>query len=317
MIQDAFTCLQVAEERGRFYDEDDEDDEDYFYYDDYADDSSMRDLFEQMLFGRMGGFAGFGGFGPRDYYYEECQGAARGGPCNCPDCVFERQQQTRQRKDDEFRRAYRARQERASEIRKQEQAEKRRKNEETFRNAQERARKEGESARSGASSKSEQLRERGNNAFREGAYARAATQYSAALKALGAANADATLLSNRSAAYSKLERFDMALADADAAVKLLGAWDKAHARRATALAGLGKEEEAAKAFEAAAACCEAAGERDGYREMAAAQRAAPRRSSARPRRRGSRRSRPTCAARPRRRGATRRSRRGATRSSLS
>ena len=71
-------------------------------------------------------------------------------------------------------------------------------------------------------------------------------------------------------------------------------------RAAHALAGLGKEEEAAKAFEAAAACCEAAGERDGYREMAAAQRAASRRS-ARPRRRGSRRSRPTCAARPRRR----------------
>jgi hypothetical protein len=53
--------------------------------------------------------------------------------------------------------------------------------------------------------KAEQLRQRGNKAFAEGKYARAVSQYSAALKEMAPAR-DGKVLSNRSAAYVKLER---------------------------------------------------------------------------------------------------------------
>ena len=62
--------------------------------------------------------------------------------------------------------------------------------------------------------KHEQLRRKGNEAFATGKFARAVTQYSAALKELAPAR-DATLLSNRSAAYAKLARYEEALKDAD------------------------------------------------------------------------------------------------------
>ena len=88
-------------------------------------------------------------------------------------------------------------------------------------------------------------KERGNAAFRSGAYARAAVQYSMVIR-LDPKNAVG--FSNRSGAYAKQGLWQKALEDADRCVKLSPAWGKAHARRGAALVGLGQAGEGVKAY---------------------------------------------------------------------
>ena len=290
-IQDAYTRIQEAEETGR-WDDDEEDDFD----DDFGpDDDFLHAVFEQMFFSGAG-FGSFssGPFGRGGDFAEFCSQG-----CVCPECVFDRQQATAERREYDWRRQQEARQERARSARREQQEEQRQRNRTEFEAARARA---AASARGGgggsvassaatrpAVARVEKLRLRGNKAVQEGHFARAATQYTAALKELGgtqpaAGDAEATptrtvLLSNRSLCYAKLERYDAALTDADACVALRSGWDKAHARRAVALNGLGRHGEAAAAFEAAAECCKGpdstraggdaeAAQMDGYRHMA-------------------------------------------------
>ncbi len=56
------------------------------------------------------------------------------------------------------------------------------------------------------------------------------------------------ILSNRSLAYFRAQRYSDALRDADAAVALAPHWDKAHFRRAAALVGLKRTLEAARSY---------------------------------------------------------------------
>ena len=74
------------------------------------------------------------------------------------------------------------------------------------------------------------MRKEGNTSFESGKFAHAAQTYSAALKATPKAAREtrwyAELLSNRSAAYAKLERYDVALNDADKCAKLAPDWPK-------------------------------------------------------------------------------------------
>ena len=293
-IQDAYTRIQEAEETGR-WDDDEEDDFD----DDFGpDDDFLHAVFEQMFFSGAG-FSRFGSFssGPFGRGGDFAEFCSQG--CVCPECVFDRQQATAERREYDWRRQQEARQERARSARREQQEEQRQRNRTEFEAARARA---AASARGGgggcvassaatrpAVARVEKLRLRGNKAVQEGHFARAATQYTAALKELGgtqpaAGDAEATptrtvLLSNRSLCYAKLERYDAALTDADACVALRSGWDKAHARRAVALNGLGRHGEAAAAFEAAAECCKGpdstraggdaeAAQMDGYRHMA-------------------------------------------------
>ena len=83
----------------------------------------------------------------------------------------------------------------------------------------------------------------------KGDFIGALRSYSDAIK-LDASNH--VLFSNRSNAYTQLEKFDEALVDADKCVKLNASWAKGHARRGAALAGLKKHAEAAEAYEQAA-----------------------------------------------------------------
>mmetsp|Transcript_12316 Transcript_12316/g.37743 ORF Transcript_12316/g.37743 Transcript_12316/m.37743 type:complete len:934 (+) Transcript_12316:2-2803(+) len=263
-IQDAFTRIQASEEsaRGGGSDEDDEDDEDYDdeYYDEY-------EAFEEAAFMFMFAFGGgpppgFGGqFGstpPRGFEGFSHPGSEQ---CDCRDCRAERNAFERQ---EEARQAALRESARREAARKRAWAEERQKAEAELHSARQRARearKETEGGDGMASAtprptvrKAEQLRQRGNKAFAEGKYARAVSQYSAALKEMAPAR-DGKVLSNRSAAYVKLERYDMAMKDADECAALCPEWDKPLARRAIALSGLGKHLEAADAFEAAAAKC--------------------------------------------------------------
>jgi curved DNA-binding protein CbpA len=273
-IQDAYTTLQRADEVGRHYDDDgySEDDDDYFDDDLYGDDDfgDIPFFFAQM-FGARAGFPGFGPFGSADF------GRYRHGEsCDCPQCVYERQQFFADQRDTEWEQRQREREQRAHEARRRQAAEERQRAKREFADARARAQRESTSSSAGASSntKAEQLRQRGNRAFREGKFARAAAQYTAALHELGSGAADATILSNRSLAYSKLDRFDAALDDADACLALKADWDRAHARRAVALGGLAKHEEAALAFERASELVRGRSEAEyrGYVDMAAAQR---------------------------------------------
>lgn len=60
---------------------------------------------------------------------------------------------------------------------------------------------------------------------------------------------NAVLYSNRSAAYAKGEKYDLALTDATKAVELKPDWSKAYSRKGAALAYLGKYDEAMTTYE--------------------------------------------------------------------
>ncbi|KAJ7916812.1 thioredoxin-domain-containing protein [Mycena leptocephala] len=90
----------------------------------------------------------------------------------------------------------------------------------------------------------------GNAFYKDGHYAEAIEQYTAAISA--APNSGA-LYGNRSIAYLKLTppNLDLALADAEKATEVEPKWGKGYARLGEALQALEKDEEAVKAFEKA------------------------------------------------------------------
>ena len=92
----------------------------------------------------------------------------------------------------------------------------------------------------------ERLQAEGTAAFKVGNHEKAAKLYS---EALGLRPDDATLLSNRSAAYLCLGRHEAALDDATACVRLRPSWGKAHGRHGAALAALGCAKDAVAAYE--------------------------------------------------------------------
>ncbi|TKA51225.1 hypothetical protein B0A53_05801 [Rhodotorula sp. CCFEE 5036] len=100
------------------------------------------------------------------------------------------------------------------------------------------------------SPEAEALKEEGNALFKAGDFDAAREKYSAALEQ---APDHFILLGNR--AFSILRSpspdYEAALADAEAAVRIAPNWAKGHVRRGEALEGLGRKDEAVKAYEEA------------------------------------------------------------------
>ncbi|KAE8747511.1 hypothetical protein FOCC_FOCC005842, partial [Frankliniella occidentalis] len=90
------------------------------------------------------------------------------------------------------------------------------------------------------------LKEKGNAALQQGNYTEAIKFYSDAI-ALDPTNH--VLFSNRSAAYAKDEQFELAYADAEKTVTLKPDWGKGYSRKGSALAYLGRTDEAIEAYE--------------------------------------------------------------------
>uniref|UniRef100_A0A2A4JPQ5 Stress-induced-phosphoprotein 1 n=1 Tax=Heliothis virescens TaxID=7102 RepID=A0A2A4JPQ5_HELVI len=91
-----------------------------------------------------------------------------------------------------------------------------------------------------------QLKEKGNAALSWGKFDEAVKYYSEAI-ALDPKNH--VLYSNRSAAYAKDENYAAALADANETIALNPTWSKGYSRKGSALAFLGRHEEAIEAYE--------------------------------------------------------------------
>ncbi|PZC71094.1 hypothetical protein B5X24_HaOG214137 [Helicoverpa armigera] len=91
-----------------------------------------------------------------------------------------------------------------------------------------------------------QLKEKGNAALSWGKFDEAVKFYSEAI-ALDPQNH--VLYSNRSAAYAKDENYAAALADADQTIALNPTWSKGYSRKGSALAYLGRHDEAIEAYE--------------------------------------------------------------------
>lgn len=89
--------------------------------------------------------------------------------------------------------------------------------------------------------KAVELRNAGNQAFCNQLYDQALDKYHLAAQS---APGDFTLLSNRSHCYSKMGKFEEALKDADQVIRLRPNWPKGYYRRAEALKGLGRHEDA-------------------------------------------------------------------------
>lgn len=91
-----------------------------------------------------------------------------------------------------------------------------------------------------------QLKEKGNAALSVGQYETAISHYTEAIT-LDPNNH--VLYSNRSAAYAKAENYPLALVDANKTVELAPTWSKGYSRKGSALAFLGKFDEAIAAYE--------------------------------------------------------------------
>ncbi|XP_021199233.3 stress-induced-phosphoprotein 1 [Helicoverpa armigera] len=91
-----------------------------------------------------------------------------------------------------------------------------------------------------------QLKEKGNAALSWGKFDEAVKYYTEAI-ALDPQNH--VLYSNRSAAYAKDENYAAALADADQTIALNPTWSKGYSRKGSALAYLGRHDEAIEAYE--------------------------------------------------------------------
>lgn len=91
-----------------------------------------------------------------------------------------------------------------------------------------------------------QLKEQGNAALSSGKFEEAVKFYSEAI-ALDPKNH--VLYSNRSAAYAKDENYAAALEDANQTIALNPSWSKGYSRKGSALAYLGRHDEAVQAYE--------------------------------------------------------------------
>ncbi|CAD6269630.1 unnamed protein product [Miscanthus lutarioriparius] len=92
------------------------------------------------------------------------------------------------------------------------------------------------------------LKDQGNEQFKAGSYLKAAALYTQAIK-LDPDNA--TLYSNRAAAFLQLVKLSKALADAETTVKLKPQWEKGHFRKGCVLEAMERYEEAIAAFQIA------------------------------------------------------------------
>ena len=91
----------------------------------------------------------------------------------------------------------------------------------------------------------DKYKSQGNAALQAGQYADAIELYS---KAIGLEPSNAVYFSNRAAAYASLKRWQNALDDSHEVVTLKPDWVKGWIRRGSAFTGLGKHEEARKAY---------------------------------------------------------------------
>ncbi|XP_002993680.2 RNA polymerase II-associated protein 3 [Selaginella moellendorffii] len=89
------------------------------------------------------------------------------------------------------------------------------------------------------------LREEGNALFKSGNYLKAAAVYTQAIKA---DPGNATLYSNRSAAFLNLLKVTKALADAETTVKLNPTWEKGYFRKGSALEAMDRYDDALAAY---------------------------------------------------------------------
>ena len=92
---------------------------------------------------------------------------------------------------------------------------------------------------------SAEAKRKGNEAFAAGDYAKAAKQFTMAIRM---DKTNHVLFSNRSAARCGLGKFEEALEDAERCVKLAPKWGKGYVRKGAALTGLGQGGEAVKAY---------------------------------------------------------------------
>lgn len=90
------------------------------------------------------------------------------------------------------------------------------------------------------------MKEKGNVALQEGKFDEAITFYTQAI-ALDSSNH--VLYSNRSAAYAKCGKYQLALEDAEKTVSLKPDWGKGYSRKGSVLAYLGRFDESIKAYE--------------------------------------------------------------------
>mmetsp|Transcript_112679 Transcript_112679/g.351312 ORF Transcript_112679/g.351312 Transcript_112679/m.351312 type:complete len:475 (+) Transcript_112679:36-1460(+) len=89
-------------------------------------------------------------------------------------------------------------------------------------------------------------KDQGDRAFEEGRYRDAIVSYTRALRYAG--TIEEKILCNRSAAFGKVSKFQLALADAEQAVRLAPKWSKPYFRKGQALEGMKRFDEAMATF---------------------------------------------------------------------
>jgi stress-induced-phosphoprotein 1 len=90
------------------------------------------------------------------------------------------------------------------------------------------------------------LKDKGNAALAANNLEEAVNHYTEAIKLDGQNH---VLYSNRSAAYAKANKYDLALEDANKTVEIKPDWSKGYSRKGTALAYLGRLDEAIATYE--------------------------------------------------------------------
>lgn len=90
------------------------------------------------------------------------------------------------------------------------------------------------------------LKDKGNKALQENKFDEAIQFYTEAIKLDGNNH---VLYSNRSAAYAKADKYDLALEDAEKTVEIKPDWGKGYSRKGAALSFLGRIDEAIAAYE--------------------------------------------------------------------
>lgn len=91
----------------------------------------------------------------------------------------------------------------------------------------------------------ESLKSQGNSAFSAGEFEKAIELFT---QAINLDSSNHVLFSNRSAAYSSLKKFELALKDAESTTSLKSNWAKGYSRKGAAYFGLDKLEEALAAY---------------------------------------------------------------------
>jgi len=96
--------------------------------------------------------------------------------------------------------------------------------------------------------KAVEFKNQGNTAYSNKKYKEAIDLYTKAIKL---DDSDATFYSNRCAAYTNLNNFDLALKDAEKSIKLKPTWSKGYYRKGCVFEGMKKYEEAAQCLKEA------------------------------------------------------------------